>query len=675
MKVIIVLALFALVTSGYADESRFEVSDILEVEYASDPQISPDGQKVIYTRRWADQQADRYKSSVWIVDIDGTGNRFLLEGSNARWSPSGDRILYVANDPHGKPQIFVRWMEGEASVTQVTRSERQPYSPVWSPNGQHIAFVAVMPAKETWNIDLPAAPEGAKWTEAPRVVERLHYRQDRAGLTDRGYSHLFVVSADSGTARQLTSGQWNVGARFEQIFSGAGLSWSKDNQHIIFDGLQDENHDLIYRDSHIYRIDVGTAEIEQLTQERGRWYAPTVSPNGKTIAFLGHAYSDMSYVMPRLHVMNIDGSGTKQIAADLDRPTGNLFWFGNRTLFFSAQDEGYVQIYRANTGGGVSAVTNDKSVYALGSVSQKSGLVVATATSAQSPREVVKLSTNGNGEAQALTDLNSDLLSHTSLGEVEEIWFEAEDGNRAHGWLVKPPGFDPEQKYPLIMEIHGGPFAMYNGGFNYFFQALAAPGNVVLYTNPRGSTGYGEAFTQAIDHAYPSVDYLDLIAAVDAVVTQGFIDEDQMYVGGCSGGGKLSSWVIGHTNRFAAAAVRCPVSNWMSFAGTADIPFFGNSFFEKPFWEDPEKWLHHSSLMHIGKVETPTVVMTGVLDERTPMSQSEEYYAALKIRGVPSRLVRFNGEYHGTASRPSNGMRTVLYMLDWYGQHKRSDRD
>ena len=218
----------------------------------------------------------------------------------------------------------------------------------------------------------------------------------------------------------------------------------------------------------------------------------------------------------------------------------------------------------------------------------------------------------------------------------------------------------------MILEIHGGPFAMYEGRFVFNYQAFASEGFVVLYTNPRGSTGYGEAFSQAIDRAYPSVDYNDLIGGIDAVVAQGYVDEKRMYVGGCSGGGVLSSWVIGQTDRFAAAAVRCPVVNWMSMAGTTDIPQFTYSFFDKPFWEDPDAWLKTSSLMYVGNVSTPVLVMTGEEDLRTPMAQSEEYYAALKMRGVPAKLMRFDSEYHGTGSKPSNAMRTMLYMMSWY---------
>jgi dipeptidyl aminopeptidase/acylaminoacyl peptidase len=238
--------------------------------------------------------------------------------------------------------------------------------------------------------------------------------------------------------------------------------------------------------------------------------------------------------------------------------------------------------------------------------------------------------------------------------------------------VVTPPDFDAGKKYPLILEIHGGPFSMYNVAFNYMFQNFAANNFVVLYVNPRGSTGYGTAFSGAIDHNYPGPDYDDLMAGVDATIGKGFVDTTRMYVSGCSGGGVLSSWVIGHTDRFAAAAVRCPVIDWLSMTGNTDVPLFTYSFFEKPFWEDPSEWLSHSSVMSAGKVTTPTLLMTGVLDRRTPMPQTEEYYSALKVRGVPVKLLQFEGEYHGTASKPSNFIRTQLYMMSWFNKYRRT---
>ena len=255
---------------------------------------------------------------------------------------------------------------------------------------------------------------------------------------------------------------------------------------------------------------------------------------------------------------------------------------------------------------------------------------------------------------------------------VDEVTYPSTGNANVMGWIYKPPAFDASKKYPLILEIHGGPFGNYNVGFNYMFQNFAANGFVVLVTNPRGSTGYGSDFINGIDHNYPGLDFDDLMAGVDTVVAKGYVDSSRMYVSGCSGGGVLSSWVIGHTDRFAAAAVRCPVIDWISMAGHTDIPLFTYSFFKKPFWEDPSDWLSHSSLMSVGKVTTPTLLMTGVLDRRTPMPQTEEYYSALKVRGVPVKLLQFNEEYHGTGSKPSNYIRTQLYMMSWFNQWTRA---
>ncbi len=517
---------------------------------------------------------------------------------------------------------------------------------------------------------MPAAPEGAEWSKPPRVLDRLHYRQDRVGFTEPGFSHLFVVPAESGTARQLTEGDWNVGAQFDGLFSGASLSWMPDSKTIIFDGLKEEDVDLAYTRADIFSINVRTKEMLQLTAEDGFWSGPVVSHDGGQIAYTGYLVSNITYEMPRLHMMASDGSDARLVIPDFDRPPTSLIWAENdRGVYFTAQDEGYVNVFYAGSNGDVRAVTTGQHAISLQSANRSTSVGVGVKSSYLEPGDVHSFALNGRGGGERLTSINSDMLSDITLGNQEEIWYEASDGSRAHGWIVKPPNFDAEREYPLLLEIHGGPFGMYVGRFNFQYQVYAANDFVVLYTNPRGSTGYGEAFSQAIDHAYPSVDYLDLMGGVDAVIGQGFVDEKRMYVGGCSGGGVLSSWVIGHTNRFAAAAVRCPVTNWLSMAGTTDIPNFTHSFFQKPFWEDPSDWLRHSSLMYVGQVKTPTVIMTGEQDMRTPMAQSEEYYAALKMLGVPTKLLRFNDQYHGTGSKPSNYMRTMLYMMSWYNKY------
>ena len=341
-------------------------------------------------------------------------------------------------------------------------------------------------------------------------------------------------------------------------------------------------------------------------------------------------------------------------------------------VYFDAEDHGSRNIQFASVASGtVRPVTTGAHVLTMDSASSDL-MAVGTETDPENPPDLVRYNLRRPGEVTKLTSVNAGLLGGIHLAKTEEIDFTSSGDARVQGWVVKPPDFDVTKKYPLILEIHGGPFSMYSVAFNYMFQNFAANDFVVLYVNPRGSTGYGTAFSGGIDHNYPGPDYDDLMAGVDATIAKGFVDTTRMYVSGCSGGGVLSSWVIGHTDRFAAAAVRCPVTDWLSMTGNTDIPLFTYSFFQKPFWEDPSEWLSHSSVMAAGKVTTPTLLMTGVLDRRTPMPQTEEYYAALKVRGVPVKLLQFQGEYHGTGSKPSNFIRTQLYMMSWFKKYRRT---
>jgi len=362
----------------------------------------------------------------------------------------------------------------------------------------------------------------------------------------------------------------------------------------------------------------------------------------------------------------------RKISGDFDRDPANIHWAPDGSgVYFSAQDRGSENVYLAAIGGGVKPVTTGTQVLTFDSASRD--LVAAgTVTDPDHPQDIVRYNLRQPAQLQKLTDVNGDVLAGKQLATTEEVWYTSTGSTKVQGWIVKPPSFDASKKYPLILEIHGGPFSMYSVAFNYMFQNFAANDYVVLYTNPRGSTGYGGDFSNGIDHNYPGPDYDDLMAGVDTVVGKGYIDTSRMYVSGCSGGGVLSSWVIGHTDRFAAAAVRCPVIDWISMAGHTDIPLFTFSFFKKPFWEDPQDWLSHSSLMSVGKVTTPTLLMTGILDRRTPMPQTEEYYAALKMRGVPAALLQFNEEFHGTGSKPSNYIRTQLYMMSWFKKYTRA---
>jgi len=651
-------------------DTLFTVEKYLDFEQVGDPQISPDGSQIVYTRRYVNKLEDRWDAALWIMNADGTRNRFLTRGSSPRWSPDGGRIAFLNDGEPSGTQLFVRWMDAEGATSQVTHVSEPLGDVRWSPDGKSIGFSMFVPKQDSWKIDMPAAPTGAKWTPAPKYVTSLHYRMDRRGFNKQGFTHLFVVPADGGTARALTSGDWNVGLRFDGQQGGVSWDWSADGRTVYVVGMK-ENGDMTYRNANIYSVDVSTAAIKRINAQDGAWDDVAVSPDGRRIAFDGSPASSDSYHAGELYVMNADGTGAQKLTT-LDRDPGGLQWSRDGSgIFFTVAETGTSNVYFAPVAGGTATkLTTGAQVLSLASLS-RSGIGAGIRSAPTEPADVVRIDLSRRGAAATvaqLTRVNDDVLAGVKLGALERITAKSSGNTDVEGWIVKPPSFTPGKKYPLIFEIHGGPHGMYNVGFSASFQNFAASGFVVLYSNPRGSTGYGSGFGNAIMKNYPGPDYDDLMAIVDAAVAKGYIDTTRMYVGGCSGGGVLSSWVIGHTDRFAAAAVRCPVTDWISMTGVTDIPLFTFQFFDKPYWEDPKSWLEHSTLMHVGNVKTPTLLMTGELDMRTPIPQTEEFYVALKMRGVPAALLRFEGEYHGTSSRPSNWMRTQLYMMSWYNQ-------
>jgi len=676
-RFIVALALAAAAGAGLVAQetrsaTRLTTDHYLDWERVSDAQISPDGARVLYTREHVNKMEDRWDSEVWIVNTDGSQNRFFVKGSMPRWSPDGKRVLYAAEGEPKGSQLFVRWLDINGPASQITHVTEAPRGARWSPDGKTIAFTMFVADAERWNISMPAEPKGAKWTAGPRVVSSLHYRQDRVGFLDEGFTHLFVVSADGGTPRAITTGKWSVGAG--ELRSPAAFDWTPDGRTIVFSANRSADADLQYEISNRRTVDVASGAVRDLVATRGSWTKPAVSPDGKLVAFTGYETSGRSHTVEDLYIVGLDGANMRKISGDYDRDPATLRWSPDGSgVYFDADDHGTRNVQFASISGGVKAATNGTHVLTLDSVAIGTRDLVAAgiASDPDHPQDVVRYALRPFVQPLKLTAVNSDVLHGMQLAKTEEISYTSSGNTKVQGWIVRPPSFDPSKKYPLILEIHGGPFSMYSVAFNYMFQNFAANDFVVLFTNPRGSTGYGSAFSNGIDHNYPGPDYDDLMAGVDAVVAKGYVDTSRMYVSGCSGGGVLSSWVIGHTDRFAAAAVRCPVIDWMSMAGHTDVPLFTYSFFAKPFWEDPTDWLSHSSLMSVGKVTTPTLLMTGVLDRRTPMPQTEEYYSALKVKGVPTKLLQFNDEYHGTGSKPSNFIRTQLYMMSWFKQYTR----
>jgi dipeptidyl aminopeptidase/acylaminoacyl peptidase len=644
----------------FDSQARLQVADWLDWERVSDPRISPDGSQVVYARGWVDKLNDRWESSIWIVRADGTRNRHLIDGSSPRWSPDGTRLAFVDRDEDGTSQIFLRWMDAEGSVSQVTRLTESPSDLAWSPDGTRLAFRMRVPAEEptsrNWGIKLPK-PEGATWTKNPRIVERLIYRQDRQGYLEESFQQIFLVPAEGGTPRQLTKGDVNHGSP----------TWSPDGRSVLFSGLLAEDAGYRWAESEIYRLDVQTRSTTQVTSRKGPDRRPVPSPDGRYIAYVGHDTTTMDYIESALYVMDADGSNPRPLTTTLDRSPGALFWAPNgRGVYFNVRADGYANVFYASLDGEVVQVTEGKQLLGLNDVN-RAGMAVGLRTDAHEPGDVIAFSLNRPIETTRLTRVNADILQDRRLGEVEEVWYESFDGLPIHAWVIKPPDFDPMAEYPLMLVIHGGPHGMYTGGFNFGWQEHAANGYVVLYTNPRGSSGYGSEFGNAIQYAYPGDDYHDLMAGVDEVISRGYVDEDNMFVYGCSGGGVLTAWVVGHTDRFRAASSNCPVINWFSFVGQVDGNYLRwYADFEQFPWEDPSEHIRRSPLMHVGNVTTPTMLMTGVLDMRTPISQTEQFYQALKAQRKPTAMIRFEDEWHGTSRVPSNFLRTQLYLRKWF---------
>jgi dipeptidyl aminopeptidase/acylaminoacyl peptidase len=491
------------------------------------------------------------------------------------------------------------------------------------------------------------------------VVTRADYRQDRVGFVDDSWRHIFVVPAVGGTPRQLTDGDWNHSTG----------EWTPDGRELVFSSLRTEDAELSWRESEVYAVDVESGQIRQLTSRRGQDSSPLPSPTGDVIAYRGSDFHTDTYRNSGIYLMDRDGSDPHLISGDFDRSVNGMEWAKDGSgLYLTVSSEGTRNLYFLPVdGSGVRQLSEGEHMLALSSFSGD-GRAVGTFTSPLVPSDIVAFDLDDPNTRTQLTRVNDDVFGGVTFGEVEEISYESVDDYRIEGWIVKPPDFDASRQYPLMLSIHGGPHGMYNVGFNFAWQEHAANGYVILYTNPRGSSGYGSAFGNAINNAYPGKDFDDLMNGVDYVVDQGYIDEDNMFVYGCSGGGVLTAWVVGHTDRFAAASANCPVIDWLSFVGTTDgIGWYRN--FEKFPWDDPSEHLRRSPLMYVGNVTTPTMLMTGVKDLRTPMPQTEEYYAALKVLGVPTAMVRFNDEWHGTSRNPSNFLRTQLFLRKWFEMH------
>ena len=671
----------AAIAAGAAEEAKdandaaakakyFEYADVFNLEMVNDPQVSPDGRRVVYMRTSMDIMKDQSRSSLWVINTDGTDSRPLLSSrqsyASPRWSPDGKRLIYIFGF-EGGPQMYVRWMDtGQTAL--ISNLTETPGSLAWSPDGRWIAFTMFVPKDKEPLAKPPAKPEGAEWAPPVKVIDTMVYRADGAGFLESGFTHVFVVPADGGTPRQLTQGDFD---------HGSALSWTPDSRHIMFSANRAADWEYDPVESEIFSVAVENGELKQLTERNGPDYGAVVAPDGKRIAYLGFDDHEQGYHVSHLYVMNIDASASRQWIKDLDRDVDNVSWDGDsQGVYFQYDDRGVRKIGYVNLGGGMRVVAEGVGGNDLGRPYTSGGYTVAHNTLAftlNTPHRPAELAvSSGRGPARQLTHLNEDLFGHKSLAEVRKItWKSSHDGLEIEGWVVTPPDFDSDKKYPLILEIHGGPFAAYGPNYATEMQLYASAGYMVLYANPRGSTSYGEEFGNQIHHKYPGNDYDDLMSGVDAVIAEGHVDTGNLFVTGGSGGGVLTAWIVGKTNRFRAAVVAKPVINWTSFVLTADVPnFFYKYWFPAYPWDDQEQYWKRSPLSLVGNVSTPTMLLTGEADYRTPISESEQFYQALKLRKVDTVMVRVPEASHGLVDRPSNMIAKVANIVAWFEKHR-----
>ncbi|NJL28325.1 MAG: S9 family peptidase [Thermoanaerobaculia bacterium] len=654
--------------------------DVFDLELATAPQLSPDERWVVYVRRFADRKTDRRYSSLWLRATTGQEHRPLTSGNysdgNPVFSPDGRRIAFVS-DRDGSAQIWMLWLEN-GQIARISNLPAAPSGLAFSPDGRQIAFTMLVTTQGPKIADMPAPPKGATWAEPAKVIDRLVYRFNGAGYLDVGFSHLFVLPAEGGTPRQVSSGDfhhgpWGAGATGKPVFTPDGKS-------LLVSANRRIDWDLEPLDTEVWEFPLDGDEPRALTDRRGPDNQVTISPDGSKIAFVGFDDRYQGYQVRELYVAERDGRNPRSLTAALDRsPDDPVFSADGKSIVFRFDDQGStflgkvrvdgqggVERIATKLGGGITSYSGSGE-FSLGA----SGAVAFETNDTGRPGDVVFQ--KAAGAAQLLTDVNADLWALRQPAEVEELWATSKhDGRPVHAWLVKPPGFDPSKKYPLILEIHGGPFGAYGTHFDVEKQIWAARGFLVVYANPRGSTGYGAEFGNLIHHAYPGDDFYDLDSVVDEVVKRPYADPEELYVTGGSGGGVLTCWLIGRTDRYRAAATMYPVINWVSWVLTTDVPAFGAKYwFPAMPWEKTDHYMQRSLFSVFENVKTPTLVITGEADWRTPISESEQYYTALKLKGVESVLVRVPDEPHGIRARPSHHISKILHIAGWFEKHRK----
>ncbi len=704
ITIALIIALNFSAFSLAGDKRTTTETDLFKFVWIADPQISPDGSRVVFVREWVNQKADRYDTALWIVPTTGGTARQLTAGPRdlgPRWSPDGKMLAFIrSGEKDGKPQPAQIWLlsldGGEAQ--QLTDSPRSPGGFEWSPDGKTIAFVSREdPSKEKEKPNPEEAEPKEKDKDKDkspehvsdvRVITKAVYRSNGAGyLNPKAHGHIWTVSVpaitgDKPKPKQITRGNFDEG----------NISWSPDGSRIFFAAsrLAEPYYEPPHTD--LYSVSRDGGDERKMLSFDGGMRDYTFSNDGKRIAFGGVAGHKpvQSYTQPDLFVMSNEAGATpKNLTANYDFDIGGgiggdqraprggggggVVWSkDDRWIYVNVAEHGAANVKRMDsTSGKVEPLTNgnhEVQSYSANSDASKMALLISTSTNIG---DLFLLDT-ASGKLTQLTRVNDELFSQLNLTDPEEIWYTSFDGKKIQAWIQKPPNFDPAKKYPFILEIHGGPHAAYGFNFTHEFQWMAAKGYVVLYTNPRGSTSYGQDFGNIIQYNYPGDDYKDLMAGVDEVVKRGYVDTKKMGVTGGSGGGVLTNWTVGHTTRFAAAVSQRSIADWAGFWFTADFWLYSPTWFRAAPWEDPEDFTKRSPLTYVKNVTTPMMFIEGEADYRTPPADGGEMmFRALKYRKIPTAMVRFPNESHelSRSGAPWHRIERLQHILNWFDKY------
>ena len=683
-----------------ADKRPITEKDLWAFTWIGDPQLSPDGSRVAYAKVIVDKRHMGYETSLWSVSTKGGEPQRLTSGtrdSQPRWSPDGTRLAFVRSvEKDGKPQppqIYVLSMSGGEPV-QITELSRGAGDPHWSPDGKRIAFLSDMApediAKSAKDKDAKAAVNAdadADHESDVKYVTRAVYRANGLGYVDPKHpAHIWVTtlpasSDEKVTPRQLTSGK----------FDEADYFWSKDGRDIVYATTRLEEPEYEAPHSDVFRVSADGGEPSLINAVSIGVGEMSLSPDGKRIAFRSNANDTVrSYDEPDLFILDlVPGAKPRNLTADFDYDIGGAIGGDNAAPragggtrpVWSADGNSIVDVVsitgRANlmrfpVGGGkpVEVTKGDQSVQRFSSASDGSSFAILVSTPTNIG-DLFMVSGNG-GVPRRLTDVNTILFSQLDITAPEEIWYTSFDGKKIQAWVQKPPGFDPTKKYPLILNIHGGPHTAYGWVFDHEFQWMAAKGYVVLYPNPRGSTSYGEDFGNIIQYKYPGDDYKDLMAGVDQLIKLGYVDPNRLAVTGGSGGGVLTDWTVTQTQRFKAAVSQRDISDWASWWYTADFWMYRPRWFRKPPFEDPKDYADRSAITFVDRITTPMAFILGDADFRTPPeSGGEQLFRALKYLKRPTAIVRFPGESHelSRSGQPWHRVERLEAIVGWFDKY------